>query len=93
MIEPDALMEMGSLAEEQALHIAEQAEQRALEAEAAAAAERRRQKDQERIEAATREAERLEAEANARANGAAGNGGQAHDGEAVAPPVSESSSS
>ena len=34
--------------------------QRALEAEQAAAAERRRQKEQERIEAATREADQLE---------------------------------
>jgi N utilization substance protein A len=80
VIEPDALMEMGELTEEQALHITEQAEARALEAEAAAAAERRRQKEQERIEAATREAERLEAEAKARtesANGADGRAGGA----------------
>jgi N utilization substance protein A len=74
VIEPDALMEMGSLTEEQALHITEQAEQRALEAEAAAAAERRRQKELERIEAATREAERLEAEARARQGTSGGDG-------------------
>ena len=77
VIEPDALMEMGGLTEEQALHITDQAEQRALEAEAAAAAERRRQKEQERIEVATREAERLEAEAQARLEAAAGADGHA----------------
>jgi N utilization substance protein A len=77
VIEPDALMDMGGLTEEQALHIADQAERRALEAEAAAAAERRRQKEQERIEVATREAERLEAEVQARLEAAAGTDGQA----------------
>ena len=77
VIEPDALMEMGGLTEEQALHITEQAEARALEAEAAAAAERRRQKEQERIEAATREAERLEAESKARLEGTNGADGRA----------------
>ncbi len=60
VIEPDALMAMGELSEEMALHIADQAESRALEAEQAAAAERRRQREQERIDVATREADALE---------------------------------
>jgi N utilization substance protein A len=83
VIEPDALMEMGGLTEEQALHIADQAEQRALEAEAAAAAERRRQKELERIEVATREAERLEAEMQARMGDAAVSDGQAAQNQAA----------
>ena len=53
VIEPDALMEMGGLTEEQVQLIVEQAEERALEAEQAAAAEKRRQREQERIDAAT----------------------------------------
>jgi N utilization substance protein A len=86
VIEPDALMEMGGLTEEQALAITEQAEQRALEAEAAAAAERRRQKEQERIDAATREAERLEAEAQARsATSTAVQNGQPNNGDSHSP--------
>jgi transcription termination/antitermination protein NusA len=84
VIEPDALMEMGGLTEEQALHIADQAEQRAMEAEAAAAAERRRQKEQERIDVATREAERLDAEAQARLEAAA-------EGQTVPPSQGEAS--
>jgi len=57
IIEPDALMEMGGLSEEQANQIVEQAEVKAHEAEEAAALERRRQREQDRIDAATREAE------------------------------------
>jgi N utilization substance protein A len=52
VIEPDALMEMGGLTEEQVNHIVDQAEQKAEEAERAAAEERRRQKEQEQLEAA-----------------------------------------
>ena len=62
VIEPDALMAMGNLTEEQVQHIVDQAEQKAEEAEAAAAAERRRQREQERIEAATAEADKQESE-------------------------------
>jgi N utilization substance protein A len=62
VIEPDALMTMGSLTEEQVQHIVDQAEQKAEEAEVAAAAERRRQREQERIEAATVEADKQEAD-------------------------------
>jgi transcription termination/antitermination protein NusA len=62
VIEPDALMAMGNLTEEQVQHIVDQAEERAEAAEAAAAAERRRQREQERIDAATAEADSKEAE-------------------------------
>ncbi|MBX7166696.1 MAG: transcription termination factor NusA [Pirellulales bacterium] len=48
VIEPDALMEMGDLTEEQVNHIVAQAEAKAAEAEAAAADQRRRQREQER---------------------------------------------
>jgi N utilization substance protein A len=61
IIEPDALMEMGELTEEQAMAIVEQAEVKAKEAEAAAALERRRQREQDRIDAATAAAEAEEA--------------------------------
>ena len=62
VIEPDAMMSMGNLTEEQVQHIVDQAEAKAEEAEAAAAAERRRQREQERIDAATAEADLKEAE-------------------------------
>jgi N utilization substance protein A len=61
IIEPDALMEMGELTEEQATQIVEQAEAKAQEAEQAAAIERRRQREQDRIDAATAAAEAAEA--------------------------------
>jgi N utilization substance protein A len=74
VIEPSALMELGSLAEEQAQQIIGQAEVRAEEAEQAAAKERRAQREQERLEAATAEAEaaerRVEAERAAQASAA-----------------------
>lgn len=62
IIEPDALMEMGSLTEEQASHIIEQAEARAEEAEAQAAEARRQKREQDRIAEATAEADRLSGE-------------------------------
>jgi N utilization substance protein A len=65
VIEPDAMMSMGNLTEEQVQHIVDQAEQRAEAAEAAAAMERRRQREQERIDAATVEADQKEAELQA----------------------------
>jgi N utilization substance protein A len=61
VIEPDALMEMGELNEEQATAIVEQADAKAKEAEQAAALERRRQREQDRIDAATAAAEAAEA--------------------------------
>jgi N utilization substance protein A len=60
IIEPDDLMEMGGLSEEQVNHIVEQAEERAEAAEKAAEEERRRQREQDRnqaVEAATGKAE------------------------------------
>jgi N utilization substance protein A len=53
IIEPDALMEMSGMTEDQVTAITETAEERAQEAEAAAAEERRRQREQQRIDAAT----------------------------------------
>jgi N utilization substance protein A len=53
IIEPDALMEMGGLSEEQVDEIVTQAEERAEEAEAAAAAARKQKREEERIAAAT----------------------------------------
>ena len=61
VIEPDAMMAMGNLTEEQVQHIVDQAEAKAEAAEVAAAAERRRQREQERIDAATAEADQKEA--------------------------------
>jgi N utilization substance protein A len=61
IIEPDALMEMGGLTEEQVAEITQTAEARAQEAEAAAAEERRRQREQQRIDAATAASEAQEA--------------------------------
>ena len=75
IIEPDALMEMGELNEEQVTAIIAQAEARAQEAEQAAALERRRQREQERIDAATAAAEAAEAaEAQASEGPTASNG-------------------
>jgi transcription termination/antitermination protein NusA len=87
VIEPDQMMAMGGLTEEQVQHIVDQAEARAEEAEVAAAAERRRQREQERIDAATAEADKKEAELVAQggvvSEGAATVGGDS------APPASE----
>ncbi len=52
VIEPDALMEMGSLTAEQADHIVKQAEVKANMAERAAAEQRRQQREQDRLQAA-----------------------------------------
>jgi N utilization substance protein A len=65
VIEPDVLMEMGGLTEEQVDHIVTQAEEKALEAEKEAVEQRRRQREQERREAAMAEAEAAEAAADA----------------------------
>jgi N utilization substance protein A len=62
IIEPDSLMEMGGLTEEQASLIIEQAESRAEQAEAQAAEARRQKREQDRIAEATAEADRLAAE-------------------------------
>jgi N utilization substance protein A len=60
VIEPDELMAMGQLTAEEVDTIIALAEEKAEEAEQAAAAERRRQRELERIEKATAEAEALE---------------------------------
>jgi N utilization substance protein A len=52
VIEPDALMEMGSLTQEVVDRIVEQAEAKAAEAEAAAAEQRRKQREADRLAAA-----------------------------------------
>jgi N utilization substance protein A len=51
VIEPDALMEIGGLSEDEVNTIVEQAEERALEAEAAAQEARRRKREEDRIQA------------------------------------------
>lgn len=71
IIEPDALMEMSGLSEEQVMAITTQAEERAQEAEVAAAEERRRQREQARIDAVTAEIEAKEAAEKAAAQGEA----------------------
>ncbi len=53
VIEPDALMEMGGLTEEQVQRIVVQAEAKAEEAEAIAAEQKRKAREQKRIEEAT----------------------------------------
>ncbi len=53
IIEPDALMEMGGLSEEQAGLIVKQAEDKAEEAEKAAAEQRKQRREQDRAEATT----------------------------------------
>lgn len=60
VIEPDDLMRMGELTEEEVDKIVAQAEARAEEAEQEALAERKRAKEEERIAKATEEAEILE---------------------------------
>ncbi|HEV2973221.1 MAG TPA: transcription termination factor NusA [Pirellulales bacterium] len=87
VIEPDALMEMGSLTAEQVDTIVAQAEVKAREAEAAAAEERRRQREQERIDAATAAAD---AEDAARAEAAAASGEGVSAGSAPESPPTES---
>jgi N utilization substance protein A len=67
VIEPDDLMEMGSLTAEQVDSIVAQAEVKAEEAEHAAAEQRKKQREQDRIDAATAAAEAAEAAARAEA--------------------------
>ena len=91
VIEPDALMEMGSLSEEQVAHIVEQAEAKALEAEQAASDERRRQREQQRIDAATAELDAKEA-AEGAANGAVPEAGESVVSEGAAAAETENNS-
>jgi N utilization substance protein A len=85
IIEPDNLMEMGSLTAEEADAIVLQAESKAAEAESAAADERRRQREQDRIDAATVAEEAREAEGKEKL-GSNGESGTSNE----TPPVGES---
>lgn len=87
VIEPDDLMEMGELTQEQVDSIVAQAEVKAEEAEHAAAEQRRRQREQERIAAATAAAEALEGPSPADAAQATS------EGEAAAEPATAESPS
>ena len=60
VIEPDDLMEIGGLTAEAVDQIVAEAEVRAAQAEAAAADERRKQREQDRIDRATAEADAAE---------------------------------
>lgn len=71
VIEPDDLMEMGGLTEEQVDTIVNQAEELALEAEQAADNERRRKREEAKIEAATAAIDAAEAAEKAAAAKAA----------------------
>jgi N utilization substance protein A len=77
VIEPDALMEMGGLTEEQVNAIVAQAEEKALEAEQAAAVQRRQQREQDRIAAATAAAEAEDVKAGTAQLGETGQLGEA----------------
>ena len=79
IIEPDDLMQMGGLTEEQVDSIVEVAETRAEEAEAAAAEARRQKKEQDRIA----EAEAAEAAASEAATEAGETDGAGEDAEAL----------
>jgi len=68
IIEPDLLMQMGNLTEEQTSLIVGQAEVRAEQAEAQAAEARRMKREQDRIAEATAEADRLAADEAAAAD-------------------------
>ncbi len=80
VIEPEDLMEMGELTQEQADHIIAQAEQKAEEAEQKAAQERRRQREEQRLAAA--EAEAASSGGDGQVNSAAGETEEESDGEA-----------
>lgn len=60
VIEPDDLMEMGGISAETVDQIVAEAEVRATQAEAAAADERRKQREQDRVDRATAEADAAE---------------------------------
>lgn len=89
VIEPDDLMEMGELTQEQVDSIVAQAEVKAEEAEHAAAEQRRRQREQDRIAAATAAAEALEgpSPADAAQATAEGDGAAAETPSVEAPPA------
>ncbi|MFP6667180.1 MAG: transcription termination factor NusA [Pirellulales bacterium] len=76
IIEPDQLMTMGGLSEDAVNKIVEQAEIKAEEAEQLAVEARRRQREQDRLEAATAAAEAAAAEAAAAEAAAAADAGE-----------------
>ncbi|MGI9456301.1 MAG: transcription termination factor NusA [Aeoliella sp.] len=89
IIEPDDLMEMGGLTEEQVNVIVEQAEARAEEAEAAAADARRKKREQERLAAEVAEAEAAAAEARGDTGEEGAAEGESAEGEIAESPVDE----
>jgi N utilization substance protein A len=70
VIEPDALMAMGELSEQEVETIVAQAEEKALEAEAAAQEARRRKREEERLAAIEAEYQKAEADGRAASDGA-----------------------
>jgi N utilization substance protein A len=88
VIEPDALMAMGELSEEEVDTIVAQAEERALEAEAAAQEARRRKREEERLAAIEAEYQAAEAAQRVDAGGETsstnGASGEAATGESAA---------
>jgi len=91
VIEPDALMEMGGITEEQVDKIVEQAEALAEEAEAAAQEARKRKREEDRL--AKIEAEHLEAEAALAAEKAEAEGTEGSAEEAAGEEAPEASAS
>lgn len=91
IIEPDDLMTMGELTQEQADHIVEQAEARAEEAEQAAAEARRVKREQEKLAELQAAAEAASAPAEEPAEEAAAEDGEAAA-EAPAEPAEEAAS-
>lgn len=94
VIEPDALMEMGSMTEEQVNHIVEQAEALAEQAEKAADEERRRKKAEEAAAAAAGEtvgATSAAAPAAATSSEASATASTSESAESAAPPADTAS--
>ncbi len=90
IIEPDALMEMGGLSEEQVELIVEQAESRAEEAEAAAASARRQKREDDRLAAANALIEEPPAYVETASEGeTVGDGAPAGEGESASEQVPE----
>lgn len=92
VIEPEALMELGGLTEEQVERIVEVAELKAEEAEVAAAEERRVRRDRERQQADAEESGEATAEASAAEASSAENPSTEHAA-ADAPPASDAAAS
>lgn len=91
VIEPDALMAMGQLSQEQVDHIVAQAEARAEEAEAAAADARRRKREEDRLAAIEAEiaAQEQAASPNETPNETPDEGGENGEADAAQPETSQ----